>query len=116
MAKMTVNGSTIGYELIGDGPPVILMPRGSFGEDVEGLRPLADELSRSTTLVMWDRPNAGVSDLKFGKESGAQMAADDLVGLRDGGFRTKQCVAVDQGALFDNWHLLATAICDLALA
>jgi 2-hydroxy-6-oxonona-2,4-dienedioate hydrolase len=81
MARVIVNGSTIVYEVIGDGPPVILTPGGRFGKDIEGLRPLADELARSMTVVLWDRPNTGASDLKFTGESESQMAADDLVGL-----------------------------------
>jgi pimeloyl-ACP methyl ester carboxylesterase len=81
MPSVSVNGSTIVYEVMGDGPPLILTPGGRFGKDVEGLRPLAEALAPSTTVVLWDRPNTGASELKFRGESESQMAADDLAGL-----------------------------------
>jgi pimeloyl-ACP methyl ester carboxylesterase len=81
MPSVSVNGSTIVYEVMGDGPPLILTPGGRFGKDVEGLRPLAEALAPSTTVVLWDRPNTGASELKFKGESESQMAADDLAGL-----------------------------------
>ena len=81
MPSVSVNGSTIVYEVMGDGPPLILTPGGRFGKDVVGLRPLAEALAPSTTVVLWDRPNTGASELKFKGESESQMAADDLAGL-----------------------------------
>lgn len=76
-----VNGSSIVYEVIGAGPAVILTPGGRFGMDIPGLRPLAEELAKSMTVVLWDRPNTGASELKFSGDSESQMAADDLAGL-----------------------------------
>jgi 2-hydroxy-6-oxonona-2,4-dienedioate hydrolase len=81
MPSVSVNGSTIVYEVMGDGPPLILTPGGRFGKDVVGLRPMAEALAPSTTVVLWDRPNTGASELKFRGESESQMAADDLAGL-----------------------------------
>jgi 2-hydroxy-6-oxonona-2,4-dienedioate hydrolase len=81
MPSVSVNGSKIVYEVMGEGPPLILTPGGRFGKDVEGLRPLAEALAPSTTVVLWDRPNTGASELKFEGDSESQMAADDLAGL-----------------------------------
>lgn len=81
MPSVSVNGSTIVYEVMGEGPPLILTPGGRFGKDVEGLRPLAEALAPSTTVILWDRPNTGASDLKFEGDSESQMAGDDLAGL-----------------------------------
>lgn len=81
MPEVFVNGSHITYEVIGDGPPVILTPGGRFGKDVPGLRPLGERLAERMQVILWDRPNAGASDFKFIGRTESEMAADDLAGL-----------------------------------
>lgn len=81
MPEVIVNGSHIAYEVIGEGPPVILTPGGRFGMGVPGLRPLGELLAKRMQVILWDRPNAGASDFKFTGGTESEMAADDLAGL-----------------------------------
>jgi pimeloyl-ACP methyl ester carboxylesterase len=81
MPKAKINGTTIVYEVLGDGPPLVLTPGGRFGKDVPGVRPLAEKLAKEMTVVLWDRPNTGDSDFKFTGASESEMAADDLAEL-----------------------------------
>ena len=79
--EVEVDGFTVAYDVIGSGPPVILTPGGRFGMDIPGLRPLAQELAESMTVVLWDRPNTGASQLRFDGVSESQMAADCMASL-----------------------------------
>lgn len=81
MPDAVINGGKIRYELLGDGPPLALTPGGRFGMDIPGLRPLAERLAEQHTVLLWDRPNSGASDVKFTGESESQMYADDLAAL-----------------------------------
>jgi 2-hydroxy-6-oxonona-2,4-dienedioate hydrolase len=81
MPEAVINGGKIRYELLGDGPPITLTPGGRFGMDIPGLRPLAERLAPYHTVLLWDRPNSGASDVKFTGESESQMYADDLAAL-----------------------------------
>jgi pimeloyl-ACP methyl ester carboxylesterase len=81
VAFVEVDGTRIRYELVGDGPPFVLTPGGRLGIDVPGLRELADDLASDYTVVLWDRPNAGASDVLFEADSEAAMWADQLPGL-----------------------------------
>ena len=82
MAVATIDGLNISYELIGEGRPWIITPGGRFSKDTPGVRTLAEELaSKGNSVVIWDRPNTGESDLCFRGDSESQMQADTLVGL-----------------------------------
>jgi pimeloyl-ACP methyl ester carboxylesterase len=81
MAFVDVDGTRIRYELLGSGPPFVLTPGGRLGMDVPGLRPLAEDLASDFTVVLWDRPNAGASDVVFTGESESDMWADYLAGM-----------------------------------
>ena len=84
MALATVNGLSIGYDLIGqgDGRPWVLTPGGRFDRTTPGLRELALELAANGNRVLiWDRPNCGESDVCFTGSSESAMQADILVGL-----------------------------------
>ncbi len=82
MASCTVDGTTIAYELIGDGPPIVLTPGGRFSKDVPGIRELALDLAgHHHRVLMWDRPNTGASDVCFRGASESEMQADMLAGL-----------------------------------
>ncbi|MFA7586883.1 MAG: alpha/beta hydrolase [Novosphingobium sp.] len=84
MLRIPVNGITIACELIGrDGDqPVILTPGGRFSMATPGLRELADAIAAGgRQVVLWDRPNCGLSDACLLGESESEMQADALSGL-----------------------------------
>lgn len=83
MARIDVNGLSIGYEVIGSGSKTaIITPGGRFPKESPGVRDLAEELAKhGYRTVIWDRPNCGESDVCFDAESESILNADTLVGL-----------------------------------
>ncbi|GGC16390.1 alpha/beta hydrolase [Novosphingobium endophyticum] len=84
MPKIDVDGIGIAYELLGkDGdPPVALTPGGRFTMDVPGLREMAEEFVKAGRRVLiYDRPNCGLSDACLRGESESEMQAEALSGL-----------------------------------
>lgn len=82
MPRTSVDGLTIGYEVIGEGRPWALTPGGRDGRDTPGLRELAAALAeRGNSVLIWDRPNTGESDVCFAGVSESAMQADVLAGL-----------------------------------
>lgn len=83
MPRIPVDGVEIHYRILGDGPPLVLTPGGRFPLDVPGLRPLAEALAERYTVLLWDRPNTGSSDVRFDGPAESRMWADALAGLLD---------------------------------
>lgn len=83
MARIEVNGLSIGYEVIGDGSrTAIITPGGRFPKETPGVRDLAEQLAQHDyKTVIWDRPNCGESDVCFDAESESILNADTLAGL-----------------------------------
>lgn len=81
MPKVTVDGTTLRYEILGSGDPVILTPGGRMSMDVPGLRPLAERLAERMTVILWDRPNTGGSDFNFSGRTESAMSSDHMAGL-----------------------------------
>ncbi|HUI47925.1 MAG TPA: alpha/beta hydrolase [Acidimicrobiia bacterium] len=82
MATVEVDGTTIAYEIIGEGPPWVITPGGRFSKETPGVRELAEALAaRGRRVLIWDRPNTGASDVCFAGASESQMQADHLAGL-----------------------------------
>src|SRR3954464_4953151 len=85
MAKATVDGLALAYEVIGDGnggTPWAITPGGRFSKDSPGVRELAAALAADGNRVLvWDRPNCGESDVCFTGPSESAMQADALAGL-----------------------------------
>ena len=88
MATATVNGLTVGYEVLGAraagtrGRPWVLTPGGRDGRDTPGLRELASALAeRGHRVLIWDRPNTGESDVCFTGASESAMQAGVLAAL-----------------------------------
>lgn len=68
MARKTINGIGIDYELLGDAgaPAVAITPGGRFPRDTPGVPELAAELVKGgKRVLLWDRPNCGASDACF---------------------------------------------------
>jgi pimeloyl-ACP methyl ester carboxylesterase len=79
----TVNGLTLGYEIIGEkGRPWIITPGGRFPKEDPGIRPLAEALAAAgNRVVIWDRPNCGESSVCFDGPTESEMQADYLAAL-----------------------------------
>lgn len=77
---MEIHGGNVVYEILGDtGEFIALTPGGRYSKDIEGLRPLAEELVKGGyRVLLWDRPNCGKSDLQFYGQSESHMRADTL--------------------------------------
>ncbi|WP_026239454.1 alpha/beta fold hydrolase [Parafrankia discariae] len=83
MTRATVNGLSVGYELIGEtGQPWAITPGGRYSKDTPGIRELAQEIARTgRRALIWDRPNTGESDVSFDGTSESEMQADTLAAL-----------------------------------
>jgi len=78
-----VKGGHVVYEILGkEGDFIALTPGGRFSKDIEGLRPLAQELVKGGyRVLLWDRPNCGKSDVQFYGQSESHMRAETLHAL-----------------------------------
>lgn len=84
MPTKQINGIGIAYELLGKAgdPAVALTPGGRFTMDVPGLRELAEALvAGGRQVLIYDRPNCGLSDACLLGESESEMQAEALAGL-----------------------------------
>jgi len=83
MARATVDGLTLAYEILGDsGRPWVITPGGRFTKDDPGIRELAQELAAAgNRAVIWDRPNCGESDVRFTGSTESDLQADALAAL-----------------------------------
>lgn len=84
MPNIEINGGLVAYELLGpeNGKPLVLTPGGRFSKDHAGSRPLAEALAAGGLRVLiWDRPNTGLSDVQFYGPSESYMRAETLAGL-----------------------------------
>jgi pimeloyl-ACP methyl ester carboxylesterase len=84
MSTATIAGLSISYEVIGDrgARPWVVIPGGRVSKDGPGIRELALRLAgHGNRVLIWDRPNAGASDVCFTGPTEAAMHADVLAGL-----------------------------------
>ncbi len=83
---MEINGGNVVYEILGkSGDFLALTPGGRYSKDIEGLRPLAEELVKGGyRVLLWDRPNCGRSDVQFYGQSESHMRAETLHALITG--------------------------------
>jgi len=84
MPRIDVGGIGIAYELLGreGDPAVALTPGGRFTMDVPGLREMAESFVQAGRRVLiYDRPNCGLSDACLLGESESEMQAEALSGL-----------------------------------
>lgn len=85
---VTIDGRNVeklsmAYELIGDsGPQWAITPGGRFSKDYPGVRELAVALAElGNTVLVYDRPNTGESDVCFTGSTESAMQADALAAL-----------------------------------
>jgi pimeloyl-ACP methyl ester carboxylesterase len=83
VSKATVDGLTLGYELIGEpGQPWVITPGGRYTKEDPGIKELAEALAATGKQVLiWDRPNCGESDVSFDGPTESEIQADALAGL-----------------------------------
>ena len=77
MATASVNGVHLQYELLGDGPSVVLTSSG--WADMEDSRALAETLASDFRVLIYDRCGCGASDIDYETPlSEWHQAAEDL--------------------------------------
>ncbi len=84
MPTATIRGLHIEYEVYGEpgSRSWVIIPGGRVSKDGAGIRELAQELARrGDRALIWDRPNAGASDVCFTGPTEAAMHADVLAEL-----------------------------------
>src|ERR1700743_2211117 len=86
MPTAEINGLSLAYEVIGDNAPGSqawsITPGGRFTKESPGVKQLAETLAAAgNTVLIWDRPNCGASDVCFEGSSESAMQADALAGL-----------------------------------
>jgi len=82
VATVEIDGTTIAYEIVGEGRPWVITPGGRFTKEAPGVRELAEALAaHDQRVLIWDRPNTGASDVCFAGASESEMQADHLAGL-----------------------------------
>ena len=84
MARITINGLGIEYELLGEpgAPAVAVTPGGRFSMEAPGVRELGQRLADGgRRVLLWDRPNCGLSDLVFEGDSESGVNGRTLAAL-----------------------------------
>ena len=81
MARATVNGLSVAYDVIGDGRPWAITPGGRFSKDVPGVRESRRGLAAVGGHVLVWTPNCGASDVCFDGSSESALQADTLAAL-----------------------------------
>jgi pimeloyl-ACP methyl ester carboxylesterase len=82
MARTQIDGVGIDYELLGDGPLAVITPGGRFSKSTPGIRELAVALAAGgLSVLIWDRPNCGASDLCFEGKSESALNGNTLAAL-----------------------------------
>jgi pimeloyl-ACP methyl ester carboxylesterase len=84
MPRLMIDGTGIAYELLGRSgdPAVALTPGGRFTMDSPGLRELGEALvAGGRQVLLYDRPNCGLSDVCLIGDSESEIQAEKLVGL-----------------------------------
>jgi len=84
MPNIEIHGGVVAYDLIGpeDGEVCVVTPGGRFAMSYPGVRPFAEALAAGGKRVLiWDRPNCGLSDIQLFGQSESHMRATVLAGL-----------------------------------
>jgi pimeloyl-ACP methyl ester carboxylesterase len=82
--RIEISGIGIEYELLGEpgAHAVALVPGGRFSMQSEGFRALGEALAAGgKRVLLWDRPNAGASDMYFQGENESKTQAEVLCKL-----------------------------------
>src|SRR5687768_6013810 len=78
MPRISVNGVSLAYEVLGDGSPIVWTPGGWFPRD-NWVYLNAGSLASQYKNLLWDRRNCGASDVRIeDAPSELHLWADDL--------------------------------------
>lgn len=80
MAKVETNGITLSYEMLGDGPPLLLIS--GLGQNRRAWLPALQKLSKTFRCITVDNRGTGSSSVPPGPYAIEEMA-DDMAGLID---------------------------------
>ena len=79
MPETQVGALRIAFEVLGEGPRIVLTPGGRYGMGAGGVRELGQALvEKGFSVLLWDRPNCGHSSVSFDAESESALWADTL--------------------------------------
>src|SRR5579872_7375882 len=81
MAEIEIKGGNVVYEFVGpeSGEVVVVTPGGRFSKDYGGVHELANALAAGgKRVLLWDRPNCGMSDIQLYGQSESHMRAETL--------------------------------------
>lgn len=84
MARIEISGVGIEYELLGQAGnhAVSITPGGRTSKEAAGIRELGEALAAGgKRVLLWDRPNCGLSDICFEDDSESAMQGRILTGL-----------------------------------
>ena len=84
MARITISGIDIDYELLGKpgAPAIAITPGGRFPKESPGVPELGQALTAGgKRVLLWDRPNCGASDISFDAESESELQGRTLTQL-----------------------------------
>lgn len=84
MARTRIDGIGIEYELLGPegAHAVAITPGGRMSKDAAGVRDLGEALAAlGKRVLLWDRPNSGLSDLHFEGDNESAMQGQFLTRL-----------------------------------
>lgn len=84
MARITVDGLELDYELLGpeDGQPLVITPGGRYPRDTAGVPELGRIMANAGyRVLLWDRPGCGASDIGFTSPTESVMNSEALAGI-----------------------------------
>jgi 2-hydroxy-6-oxonona-2,4-dienedioate hydrolase len=84
MARISIAGIQIEYELVGDigAPAIAITPGGRFTTESPGVPELAAALAAGgKRVLLWNRPNCGGSDVCFDADSESELCGRTLTAL-----------------------------------
>jgi pimeloyl-ACP methyl ester carboxylesterase len=79
MPQTELDGSSVRYEVLGRGAPVVLSAGG--WQPLEAVRPLGEALAGKHQVILWDRANVGRSSLRLDGARDVDMWSDQLSDL-----------------------------------
>jgi pimeloyl-ACP methyl ester carboxylesterase len=84
MPRIDISGVSLEYELLGaaGAPAIAITPGGRMSKEIAGVREFGEALvARGKRVLLWDRPNSGLSGLSFEGETESELQARLLIGL-----------------------------------
>jgi 3-oxoadipate enol-lactonase len=97
LERASNGGVQIAYEVLGSGPPVLLVQGLGYGG--RGFGPVVDLLADDFTVALFDNRGFGSSDVPLGPYSVAQLAGDAIAVLDAAGLERAHVVGASLGGM-----------------